>query len=142
MPKTMFPPPVKVGTPSADGSNEGTVLVSQTKTLLENSTNPVTAEFVLPACRIVDIIFDTPVSWNSGTSAIGTVGTAAGGSQIAGGVDVRVAGGPRTRPAFTLAQLIAMEIAAPGSIFATITPSGATSAGRSNVTVIYAPTEV
>ncbi|UMO75984.1 hypothetical protein [Planktothrix phage Pra-JY27] len=137
MSTTLFPAPVKVGRPSADGSAQGGVVLAQRVTLPQNSTTAVTATMVLPKGRIIDVIFDTTTAWNSGTSATGTLGTAAGGTQIAGAIDTKTAG--RARPTFSAAQLAAMNLAAETTLHATVTPSGATSAGSTTVTVLYEP---
>lgn len=145
MPETLFPPVIKSGTPSADGSGKGNVVLSQSKTLIQNSTTPVSATFKVPAIwggpevrvKIVDIIADVEVVFNSAVSATLTVGTAAAGTQYASGVDVKTAA-IRIRPTFTAAQLTAMKsITTIDDIIATITPSGATSTGTVTVTVLY-----
>ena len=137
MPDTLFHPPVKVGFPSANGAGQGGTVIAQRVTLPQNSTTAVTATMVLPKCRIVDVLFDTTTAWNSGTTATGTLGTAAAGTQIAGGVDAKTAG--RARPAFTAAQLAAMALTGETTLHATVTPVGATSAGSTTVTVLYEP---
>lgn len=143
MPETLFPPAIKSGTPSADGTGKGNVVLSQSATIVQNSTTPVSVTFKVPAfysgarVKIVDIITDTEVAWNSAVSATLSVGTAAAGTQYASGVDTKTAA-VRIRPTFTAAQLTAMKsITASEDVVATVTPSGATSAGTTTVTILY-----
>lgn len=143
MATTHFSGPITAGDKQAGsvgGSNVGNVVLSQTAVIDQNSTNAVSATFRLPAdSQIVDIIVDVLTAFNSGTSATLTVGTAAGGSQYAGSVDAKTAG--RVRPTFSAAQLAAMDdIDTNTSVVATVTPSGATSAGQVRVTLVYVQT--
>jgi hypothetical protein len=126
---------VAVGTTTA---NSGLVVSSQTAVMNQNSTNAVSNTFTLPAdAQIVDIIVDVLTVFNSATSAVLSVGTAAAGTQYAGSVDVKTAA-VRIRPTFTGAQLAAMDdIDTNTSVVATITPTGATSAGQVRVTILY-----
>lgn len=137
MPDTLFYPPVKVGKPTADGTAKGGILVAQTVTLTQNSTTAVTSSIIVPPCRVHEIIVDGLVLWNSGTSATLTVGTAAAGSQLAGSIDLKTA--VRVTPTYTAAQLAALVITAEDELFITATPSGATSAGTTRVTIVYEP---
>lgn len=123
------------------GPNIGLVVLSQTALLDKNSTTAVSNTFYLPAnAQIVDIIVDVLTAFNSATSAVLTVGTAAAGTQYASGVDVKTAAG-RIRPTFTAAQLAALDnIGGTTSVVATITPTGATSAGQVRVTLVYVQT--
>lgn len=123
------------------GPNIGLVVLSQTALLDKNSTTAVSNTFYLPAnAQIVDIIVDVLTAFNSATSAVLTVGTAAAGTQYASGVDVKTAAG-RIRPTFTAAQLAALDdIGSTASVVATITPTGATSAGQVRVTLVYVQT--
>lgn len=137
MPDTNFYQPVKIGRPAADGSGRGTVSCAQTVTLTQNSTNVVNATMVIPAGRIVDILVDGLVVWNSAVSAGLTVGTASAGTQFSSSIDVKTA--TRVRPTFTAAQLAALALTADTTVYVTVTPSGATSAGTTRVTIIYEP---
>jgi hypothetical protein len=142
MPETLFPPAIKSGIPSADGSGKGSVVLAQSATLTQNSTTAVSATFKVPfgypntRVKIIDIIVDVEVVFNSASSATLTVGTAAAGTQYASGVDVKAAAA-RLRPTFTAAQLTAMKSLTSENVVATITPSGATSTGTVTVTVLY-----
>ena len=154
MTATHFSGPVQTGTKlegETGGPNFGNVLLTQSTSITQNSTNAVSSTLYIPAgSRIVDIVVDVLTAFNSGTSATLSVGTAAAGTQYASGVDVKTATG-RIRPTFTAAQLAAMNgvsvlgvsspIAAPGPVVVTVTPSGATSAGYVVVTVVYAQQE-
>lgn len=120
--------------------NGGDVLLTQTAVINQNSTNAVSATFTLPAsAQIVEFKIDVLTAFNSGTSATLTVGTAAAGTQYVSGVDAKTGG--RAAPTLTTTQLGNMaNIGTNVSVVATVTPSGATSAGQVRVTVIYAQT--
>jgi hypothetical protein len=141
-PGTAFSGPVVSGdqAPGSNTPNQGLSVNMQQVTLVQNSTNAVSGTLYLPPHSIItDIIFDSTTAWNSATSATGSVGTSAGGTQYASGVNTLAAGGARSRPTFTAAQLAAM-LDAGGAVVATITPVGATSAGQTTVTVVYEQT--
>lgn len=126
---------------SVGGSNVGLVVLSQTAVIDQNSTNAVSATFQLPPnSQIVDILPDVLTAFNSGTSAVLSAGTAAGGTQYLGSVDVKTAAG-RIARAYTGAQLAAMDdIGTNTSVVVTVTPTGATSAGQVRVTILYVQT--
>lgn len=151
MTATHFSGPVMAGTKTAgetNGPNQGYMLMQQEVALTQNSTNAVSATLYVPkGSKIVNILVDVLTAFNSGTSATLSVGSTAGGTQYASGVDVKTATG-RITPTFTAAQLAAMAnvsvLGVPVSaanqtevIVATVTPSGATSAGYVRVTVTY-----
>lgn len=130
---------------TADPTNIGPVVSQQSVNLTQNSTTAVSGTINVPAgSRIIDIIVDVLTAFNSATTAVLSVGTAAAGTQYASGVDAKTAG--RVRPTFTAAQLAAMSnqtvlgvaAAVAGPVVVTITPTGATSAGYVTATVIYA----
>lgn len=127
---------------AAGPANAGYAILSQSAVLNQNGTNNVTQTFVLPPrSQILGFDLDTTTAWNSGTSASLTVGTAAGGAQYVTGVDVKANTSPRAAQTFTTAQLAAMaNIGTNTSVVATVTVSGATSAGSSRVTVRYVQT--
>lgn len=147
MTATTFSGPLRAGDRTAgetNGPNIGFAVLQQETALTQNGTNAVSATLFVPVgAKIVDIIVDTLTPFNSATSAILSVGTAAAGTQYASGVDVRTAG--RVRPTFTAAQLAAMDnvsvlgVPAPkvSPVVITITPTGATSAGYVGVTLVY-----
>lgn len=152
MGQTHFSGPILTGTKTAgetDGPNQGYVLLEQKVGLAQNSTNAVSETIYVPqGAEIVDILVDTLTAFNSGTSATLSVGKTAGGTEYASGVDLKTAAG-RQSPTFTAAQLAAMKnisvLGVPVSaanqnkaIVVTVTPSGATSAGYVEVTIIYA----
>jgi hypothetical protein len=146
---THFSGPVKTGTKiegETGGPNQGYVVLQQSVALTQDSTNAVSATvYIPPGSRLIDIVVDVLTAFNSATSAVLSVGTAAAGTQYAGSVDVKTATG-RIRPTFTAAQLAAMAnvsvlgVAAPTTapVVFTITPTGATSAGYVQATLIYA----
>lgn len=146
---THFSGPVKTGTKiegETNGPNQGYVVLQQSVALAQNSTNAVSQTiYVPPGSRLMDIMVDVLTAFDSATSAVLSVGTSAGGTQYASTVDVKTATG-RIRPTFTAAQLAAMEsvsvlgVAAPTTapVVVTITPTGATTAGYVQVTLVYA----
>lgn len=146
---TTFSGPVRSGTlktGETNGPNLGYAVLEQETSITQNSTNAVSSTLHIPAgSKIVNIVVDVLTAFNSGTSAVLSVGTAAAGTQYASGVDVKTATG-RITPTFTAAQLAAMSnvsvlgVAAPTTapVVVTVTPTGATSAGYVRVTVIYA----
>jgi len=143
---TAFSGPVATYTHQPDGSSsgysdQGLVVLSQVATLTQNSTTAVSHTFHVPAnSQLVDIIADTSTAWDSGTSAVLTVGSAAAGTQYASGVDTTAAG--RVRPTFTGAQLASMlDVGSTTAVVATITPTGATTAGTTTVTLLYVQNE-
>lgn len=138
MGQSTFGGPMRIGD-VGEGSliNVGTPLLSQSTRLLQNGETAVSGTLYLPtAAIIVDIIVDNLTVWDSATSATVTVGSAAAGTQYAGGVNAKTAG--RIRPTFTSAQLTSMaSIGSTTPVVATCTPVGATTAGITKVTVLY-----
>lgn len=151
MAATHFSGPVMAGTKIAgetNGPNQGYMVLQQSVALAQNSTTAVSETIYIPAgSRIVDIIVDVLTAFDSATSAVLTVGTAAAGTQYASAVDAKTAG--RVRPTFTAAQLAAMDnvtvlgVAAPTTapVVVTITPTDATTAGYVQVTIVYSQLE-
>lgn len=121
------------------GQNTGYVVLSQTGTITQNSTSAVSTTFTLPEnAQILAIHVDVTTAFNSATSATLSVGTAAAGTQYASSVDVKTAAG-RIVPTYSGTQLGNMaSIGSNTSVVATVTPSGATSAGAVRVTLVYA----
>jgi hypothetical protein len=137
--------------------NVGLVELTQTLTLLQNSTNNVSGTFTIPEhCQITEFLIDNRVVWNSATSAGLTIGIAALGTEymssvnlLAAGLDaptrVRVpglkAGGATTNPVPTAAQLLAMKDTGTNkSVVATVAVVGATSTGETIITMRYIQT--
>lgn len=144
-PGTTFSGPVMSGTKKdADGNgpaNTGLCQLIQTGTITQNGAAAVTIQFVLPSNSIIhDVVVDTGVAWNAGTSATFTLGATAGGADYASGVSTAATG--RTRPTFTAAQLTAMQnISNNTTVYATITPSGtAPTNGTTYVAIEYIQT--
>ena len=137
MPITYFGSTVKTGS-TAVSNDSGFVLVSQTATITQNSTSVVSTTFTVPASsQILDINVDVLTAFDSATTAVLSIGTAAAGTQYASAVNAKTAG--RTIPTFSAAQLLAMaDITTNTSVVATVTPTGATTAGLVRVTIIYA----
>lgn len=138
MASSTFSGPIRAGTVlNGSTNNIGKVVLSQTAILNQNSTTAVSNTFYLPAnAQLFDIVADVLTAFNSASTAVLSVGTAAAGTQYAGSIDVKTAG--RTYPTYSAAQLAAMDdIGSNTSVVATITPTGATSAGQVRVTLQY-----
>ncbi len=134
-----------LGYGEVNGPNQGNVVLTQSVTLAQNSTNAVSATMYIPAgARISNFHVDVLTAFNSGSSATLSAGITAGGTEYVSGVNVKAATG-RIAITFTAAQLAAMYgvsvlgVAAPTTapVVVTITPSGATSAGFVVVTMTY-----
>jgi hypothetical protein len=141
-PGTAFTGPVISG-PQRDATgsalaNAGYVTLTQVTTITQNSTSAVTEQIALPPnSHILAFYADTTTAWDSATSAVLTAGISAGDSTYMGGVDTTSAG--RAAPTYTAAQLLAsQDIGATNTtVYLTITPTGATTAGTTTVTVLY-----
>lgn len=142
MSETHFNGPLVSGDKQAGvsgGPNTGYVVLTQTAVINQNSTSAVDVTFYVPPnSQLIDIHPDVLTAFNSGTSAVLSVGTASGGTQYASAVDVKTAAG-RIAPTFSAAQLAAMDdVGTNTTVVATVTPTGATSAGQVRVTLVYA----
>ena len=147
MSATHFSGPLLVGTlqtGETNGPNQGSVVLSQSATIVQNGTNAASWTFYIPVgSRIKELTVDTLTAFDSATSATLTVGTVAGDDTYASGVDVKTAG--RESIAYTAAQLAAMSgltttgassPTGPRVVF-TVTPVGATTAGVVRVSFTY-----
>lgn len=144
MAQTTFSGPLASGDKEAGvsgGSNVGLVVLRQTAVITQNGTNAVSTTFNLPNnAQLLRVVPDVLTAFNSATSAVLSVGTTAGGTQYTGSIDVKTAAG-RIVPAYTGAQVAAMaDIGTNTSVVATVTPTGATSAGSVRVTIEYVQT--
>ena len=145
---TTFSGPVRSGTlktGETNGPNLGYAVLEQETSITQNSTTAVSSTLYIPVgSKIIDIIVDVLTAFDSASTAVLSVGTAAAGTEYAGSVDAKTAG--RVRPTFTAAQLAAMSnvsvlgVAAPtpATVVVTVTPTGATTAGYLKVTLVYA----
>ena len=137
---TAFDGPLQSGTQPAGSStaaNVGNVVLSQTTTIAQNSTSAVSATITIPAnSQILDIVADNTTAWDSAVTAVLTVGTAAAGTQYVTSVNAKTAG--RVVYAPSAAQGLAMaNVTTNTSIVCTVTPTGATTAGLTRVSVRY-----
>jgi hypothetical protein len=148
-PGTAFSGPVVSGDLPVGNTapNQGLSICMQQVTLNQNSTTAVSATLWLPKHSVInDIIVDSPVAWDSATSANLTVGTAAAGTQYAGGAvaapeAVSVKTGGRQRFALTATQSgVVQDTGSNAAVVATVTPVGATTAGQTVVTIFYTQT--
>lgn len=146
VPGTQFAGPVLSGprqsqTPQGTlGSNVGYAVLSQVGQLQQNGTAAVSYTFYLPPhSQLVDVLADTNTAWNSATSALMSLGTTAGDTTYVNGLNIATAA--RVRPSYAGAALLAMQdTGANEPLVATITPTGATSAGSTFVTILYRQT--
>lgn len=131
--------PLQLGT-GLDNTGADTGYVVQSQSVVVNfAANLVqSVTETLPAnAQIINIVCDVLTAYNSATSATLTVGTTAGGTTYASGVDAKIAG--RTTPTFSAAQLAAMaNIGSTTSVVATVTSVGTPTAGQVRVTIVYA----
>lgn len=139
-PGTAFSGPVLSG-PVSIPSQQGYALLAQTVSLTQNGTAVVSQTMSLPShSQIVDLYVDPSVVWNSGTSAALTIGTAAADTAYLGSTAMTTQS-TRLRPSFSTAQIAAMEdVGANNNVVITVTPTGATSAGTTFVTMLYRQT--
>jgi hypothetical protein len=148
MAATHFSGPVLTGdlqSGETNGPNQGYVVLMQTTSITQNSTNAVSSTLYIPAgAQIIDFNIDVLTAFNSATSATLSIGTAAAGTQYVSSVNAKTAG--RASITFSAAQLAAMSgvtvlgaaAATSAPVVVTVTPVGATSAGYVEVTIIYA----
>ena len=148
MAATHFSGPVLSGdlqSGETNGPNQGYVTLIQTTSITKNSTNAVSSTMYIPAgSQIIDFNVDVMTAFDSATSATLTIGTAAAGTQYVSGVNAKTAG--RASITYTAAQLAAMSgvsvlgvtAATSAPVVVTVTPTGATTTGYVDVTVIYA----
>lgn len=142
---TNFEAPLFVGTrpqssPTTPWINDsGSVVIEQDITLVvATGTSAVSGTIYVPnGSELLDVMVDTMVAFNSGTTDVLSLGTAAADTSYASGVTVHATG--RVRPTFTAAQLINMgNVAAPGELVATITQGGtAATTGSVVARVLY-----
>lgn len=138
MGQTTWGGPILVGDKSGGTTkNVGTVVMSQSARLVQNGETAVSKSLYLPKKAIItEIFFDIVTAFDSATSATGTVGLTAGGTEYASGVNCKT--GIRVYPTHTRPQLVAMATAGDTTpLVATVTPVGATTAGEVKVTVQY-----
>ncbi len=121
----------------AGGPNIGLATLSQSVVIDKSATLVQSATLYIPyGSQLVNIYVDVLTGYNSATSATLSVGTAAGGTTYASGVDVKVEG--RTIPTFTKAQLAAMaNVGNNGNVVATVTSVGQPTLGQVRVTYQY-----
>ena len=133
MGKSTFSGPLRVGS----GDDAGTALTAKMSTMTQNGANNVSVTITVPeGASIMDAYFDVTEAWNSGTSATGSIGTTAGGTQYGGSVNLKTAA--RGTPTYSNAQLAAMaNVGSNTNVVFTSTVSGATSAGSARCVVRY-----
>jgi hypothetical protein len=145
-PGTSFSGPVISGPRNAanaqfNGDNQGIALLTQVVQLTQNGTNAVTFTAYVPKhSQLVDFIADTTIAWNSATSALMSIGTTAGDTTYC--ASTSIATGGRLRPTLGTTQLAAMlDTGSVEPVVFTVTPTGATSAGTTFVTMMYIQTQ-
>ena len=143
MSQTNLSGPLQIGDRPAGytgGSNLGYVVLSQTMLINRDATLVQSASINLPYnSQIINIVCDVLTQYDSATSATLTVGTTAGGTTYASGVNAKTAA--RTTPTFTAAQLTSMaSTGTTGPVVATVTSVGQPTVGQVRVTVLYVQT--
>lgn len=150
-PGTSFSGPVLSGprasqTPQGTlGSNQGFALLSQVVTLAQNGTTAVSQTMYVPKhSQLVEFILDNTAIWNSATSAVLSIGTAAADTSYLNYTTLTTVTAANARvltPSITTTQLIAMQdVGTNEAVVVTVTPTGATSAGSTFVTMLYRQT--
>ena len=134
--------PLSTFTQKIDGtangySDQGFCVMSQKAALEQNSTNAVSSTIYVPqGSQLTDFNIDVTTAFDSATSAIITIGTAAAGTQYVGSINAKTAG--RAAITFTAAQLTAMlNVGTNTAVVITVTPVGATTAGAVTATAFY-----
>lgn len=114
------------------------VLSVRSVTIDANSTNAVTGTIDLPEkSEIIAYQWDNVVAWDSATTATGTIGTAAAGTQYIGSINAKTAGSVTAVAGSAAQSLQKMYAADPRKLYVTVTPSGATTVGKSRVSVLF-----
>lgn len=133
MGKSTFSGPLKVGS----GDDAGTLIAAKMATMTQNGTTAVSVTITVPeGASILDVYFDVTTAWDSGTSATGSIGTVAAGTQYGGSINLKTA--TRGTPTYTVAQLAAMaNVGSNTNVVFTSTISGATTAGTARCVVRY-----
>ncbi len=125
------------------GPNQGFALCQQMASFTQNSTTAVSVTLYIPAgSRICGFLVLNQVAWNSGSSATLTAGITAAGVEYLTAVDVKTAAGlvPLTATHVTATQSANWDSTGTSTkMVLTITPSGATSSGQTDVIVLYSP---
>lgn len=125
--------------------NQGILPAMQVIRVVQNSTAAVSVTAQIPKhTQIVDFYVDSTVLWNSATSAILSIGTAAADTSYVNGLDLATstAGNGRLKPTFNTTQIAAiLDTGTNESVVFTVTPTGATSAGTTFVTMLYRQTQ-
>lgn len=123
------------------GPNLGFVVLSQTVLINRDATLVQSATVNLPYnSQLLNIVVDVLTQYDSATSATVSVGTTAGGTTYASGVNAKT--GVRVTPTFTAAQLAAMaSTSTTGPVVATVTSVGQPTVGQVRVTYLYVQTQ-
>lgn len=126
---------------SFNGGNQGLSMISQVVLLTQNGTAAVSQTVWIPRhSQIVDFYADSTIPWNSATSAVLSIGTAAADTTYVNGLDLKTstAGNGRLKPTFNTTQIAAIgDTGSTQPVVFTVTPTGATSAGSTFVTMMY-----
>jgi hypothetical protein len=138
MSTSTFSGPVRAGTiGSGSGTNTGTMLLVQTGSCARNATLVSDLTFNLPAnSTIVDVWAEPTVLFDSATSATLSFGTASGGTQYGGSLDVKTAGVKRATSTIAIAAAKA-NIGTNTTLVATVTSVGQPTVGAVQVYVQY-----
>lgn len=134
----LFTGTVQVSVTGGAQADMGTAQLSQTATLVHNTTSAVSYQFnVPPNAQILDFLIDTTTAWNSATSDTLSIGTSAAATTYVSSVDVKAAAS-RLRPTYSGAQLLAMSnVTTNTAVVVTVTPVGSATAGNTIVTMLY-----
>jgi GTPase involved in cell partitioning and DNA repair len=133
-----FSGPLKAGTVREGASaNVGSAVMTQTIEIARDATLVQNGTIYLPQNAEILSIHSVPqVLYDSATSATLSIGTASGGTQYGGSLDMKTVG--RKEPAYTAAQGLAMrDIGTNTTLVATVTSVGQPTVGKVTVVVQY-----
>jgi hypothetical protein len=107
-------------------------------TLTQNSTTAVTETIDIPAgAEIIGFQWDNRVAWDSATTAVGTIGSAAAGTQYVTSCNAKTAGAVAADAGTAAQSLLKAPSTSDRKVYVSITPTGATTVGQSRVSVLF-----
>jgi hypothetical protein len=107
-------------------------------TLNAASTAVQTSTIEIPAgAEIIGFQWDNRVAWDSATTAVGTIGSAAAGTQYVTSCNAKTAGAVAAEAGTAAQSLLKAPSTSDRLVYVTITPTGATTVGQSRVSVLF-----
>jgi hypothetical protein len=119
-------------------TNATGMLSVRSVTLTQNSTTAVTETIDIPAgAEIIGFQWDNRVAWDSATTAVGTIGSAAAGTQYVTSCNAKTAGAVAAEAGTAAQSLLKAASTNDRKVYVTITPTGATTVGSTRVSVLF-----